>query len=52
MPLIKSKSDKARTENIRREIDAGRPRNQAIAIGYSVQREQQKRNQRPRPRSR
>lgn len=44
MPLIKSTSNKARTENIRREIDSGRPRNQAVAIGYSVQREQQKKN--------
>jgi len=39
MPLIKSSSKKARSENIRREIDAGKPAKQAVAIGYSVQRE-------------
>ena len=39
MPLIKSKSNKARQENIRREIEAGKPPKQAVAIGYSVQRQ-------------
>lgn len=39
MPLIKSKSNKARQENIRREIAAGKPPKQAVAIGYSVQRQ-------------
>lgn len=38
MPLIKSSSDKARQENIRTEIHAGKPIKQAVAIGYSVQR--------------
>jgi len=38
MPLIKSKSDKAFKENIRREIEAGKPQKQAVAIAYSVQR--------------
>ena len=38
MPLIKSGSNAARSENIRREIDAGKPPAQAEAIGYSVQR--------------
>jgi hypothetical protein len=37
MPLIHSKSNKARQENIKAEIDAGRPIKQAVAIGYSVQ---------------
>lgn len=38
MPLVKSPSEKARQENIRREIESGRPIKQAVAIGYSVQR--------------
>lgn len=39
MPLIKSGSERARNENIKREIEAGKPIKQAVAIGYSVQRE-------------
>jgi hypothetical protein len=42
MPLIKSPSKKAREENIKREIAAGKPAKQAVAIGYSVQREARK----------
>jgi len=38
MPLKKGKSDKTRSENIATEIAAGRPKKQAIAIGYSEQR--------------
>jgi hypothetical protein len=38
MPLKKSKSAKARSENIATEINAGKPRDQAVAIGYAVQR--------------
>jgi len=38
MPLNKSASDQARSENIAAEIRAGRPRQQAIAIAYSIQR--------------
>jgi hypothetical protein len=38
MPLIKSKSNKARGENIKREIEAGKDPKQAAAIGYAVQR--------------
>lgn len=38
MPLVKSGSNAARSENIRREIEAGKPPVQAEAIGYSVQR--------------
>lgn len=37
MPLIKSKSKKAVSENIRREADAGKPQKQAVAIALSVQ---------------
>ena len=42
MPLIHSKSDKARQENIKTEIHAGKPIKQAVAIGYSVQRHAKK----------
>jgi hypothetical protein len=38
MPLIEGKSDKARSENIAKERDAGKPAKQAEAIAYSVQR--------------
>jgi hypothetical protein len=38
MPLKKSKSNKARSENIRAEVKAGKPINQAIAIAYDIQR--------------
>lgn len=38
MPLIHSSSNKARSANIKREIDAGKDPKQAAAIGYSVQR--------------
>lgn len=39
MPLIHSSSNNARQENIKTEIDAGRPTKQAVAIGYANQRE-------------
>jgi len=39
MPLEKSASKKARERNIAREIAAGKPPAQAVAIGYSVQRQ-------------
>lgn len=40
MPLIHSSSNKARQENIKRELEAHPNMNpkQAVAIGYSVQR--------------
>ena len=38
MPLIKRASKKAMSENIRREMHAGKPQKQAIAIAYSIQR--------------
>lgn len=41
MPLIEGKSDKARSENIKTEIEAGKDPKQAAAIGYSVQRKAQ-----------
>jgi hypothetical protein len=36
MPLVKGSSKKAISENIRREMHAGKPQKQAIAIAYSV----------------
>lgn len=36
MPLIKSKSKKAFSDNIRTEMEAGKPQKQAVAIAYSV----------------
>lgn len=38
MPLIKSKSKAAFKGNVKREIDAGKPPKQAVAIAYSVKR--------------
>ena len=37
MPLVQSKSDKARSKNIATEIKAGKPAKQAEAIGYAEQ---------------
>jgi hypothetical protein len=42
MPLIKGTSDKARSENIKTEIQAGKDPKQAAAIGYAVQRRMKK----------
>ena len=39
MPLIKGTSDKTRQKNIKKEIEAGKPPKQAVAIGYAVQKE-------------
>jgi len=38
MPLKKSASKKAFRENVKKEMAAGKPQKQAVAIGYSVQR--------------
>lgn len=38
MPLIKSTSKKAFKTNIKKEIAAGKPPKQAVAIAYSEQR--------------
>lgn len=46
MPLIKSTSNKARQKNIETEIAAGKPVKQAVAIGYSEQRQARKRTKR------
>jgi len=42
MPLVKSASKKAVSENIKREMKAGKPQKQAVAIALSVQREAKK----------
>lgn len=38
MPLIHSKSKKAVSSNIKKEMAAGKPQKQAVAIALSVQR--------------
>ena len=38
MPLIKSPSPKAMSKNIAKEVAAGKPVKQAVAIAYSVKR--------------
>jgi hypothetical protein len=43
MPLIKSASPKAVGKNIEREVAAGKPRRQAIAIALNTQRQAKKR---------
>ena len=42
MPLNKSSSKKAFSENIKTEIAAGKPQKQAVAIAYSVKRSAKK----------
>lgn len=47
MPLVKGKKAKTRagfSENIKREMDAGKPQKQAVAIAYSEARESKKRD--------
>lgn len=39
MPLTKSGSKQAFSENIKREIAAGKPQKQAVAIAYAVKRQ-------------
>ena len=41
MPLVKSASKKSLSKNIATEIKAGKPKAQAAAIGYAVQRKAQ-----------
>ena len=42
MPLNKSKSKKAVSENIKTEMAAGKPQKQAVAIALSTQRRAEK----------
>lgn len=42
MPLIQGKSNAARNKNIAVEIRSGKPLKQAVAIGYSEQRQAKK----------
>lgn len=52
MPLIASMTPKALKANIKKEIEAGKPPKQAVAIGYSVQREaKEKANKKPMPKT-
>ena len=52
MPLIASMTPKALKANIKKEIEAGKPPKQAVAIGYSVQREAEKKdNKKPMPKT-
>ncbi len=38
MPLVKSKSKKAVSHNIKKEMESGKPQKQAVAIALSVAR--------------
>jgi hypothetical protein len=42
MPLKKSSSQKAFVKNLKTELKSGRPKKQALAVAYSVQREAKK----------
>ena len=42
MPLKKSSSKKAFSSNVKKEIEAGKPQKQAVAIAYSVARKAKK----------
>jgi len=42
MPLTKSKSDKAFKQNVKKEVEAGKPVKQAVAIAYSEKRQAKK----------
>lgn len=41
MPLIKGKSDKAFSKNVKAEMHSGKPQDQALAIAYSIKRKAQ-----------
>lgn len=42
MPLVKGKSKKAFSANVRAEVKAGKPVKQAVAIAYATQRKSKK----------
>lgn len=53
MPLVKGKAARTRkgfSENVRREINAGKPQKQAVAIAYSQAR--RKKKKKPKKKSR
>lgn len=41
MPLVKSKSDKAFSKNVKTEMKAGKKQDQAVAIAYQIKRDAQ-----------
>lgn len=43
MPLKKSTTPKAFSQNVKAEVRAGKPQKQAVAIAYAVKRQAQKR---------
>jgi len=43
MPLVKSSSKAAFRANVKKEVAAGKPAKQAVAIAYSTKRQAQKR---------
>lgn len=47
MPLVKSKSKNAFDENVKREVAAGRPIKQAVAIAWSLRRNKKGRRKTP-----
>ena len=52
MPLIASMTPKALKANIKKEIEAGKPPKQAVAIAYSVKREAEKKaDKKPTPKN-
>lgn len=46
MPLLKSKSKKAISRNIRTEMNAGKPQRQAVAIALSIARRAKRKSKR------
>lgn len=46
MPLVRSTSKRALRENVKREIEAGKPQDQAVAIAYAEERRAKKRKRR------
>lgn len=46
MPLMRSASKKAFSENVRREMESGRPQKQSLAIAYSEKRRAKRKGKR------
>ena len=52
MPLIASMTPKALRANIKEELESGKPIKQAVAIGYAVKREAEKKaHKKPTPKN-